>query len=162
MINCRGCGREIDTSAVDTGDKYLCTRCYYLQSAGQETGKPGSHKALLAVVYALLAAIAIAGLALTILYLAGVGNFAWFLFLIMVMVGVVVIPSLMLLKRRNLSLFLASLYLPLGIWVYLWYLAPGINWDRGKMTLWGAFAFLSVGLLATYLFIRDFRTLPRI
>ncbi len=162
MVNCRGCGREINTQEVDAGGKYLCTLCYHLQTEGQETGKPGSYKVLLGVVYVLLAAIAAAGIALCILYLIGVSNFAWFLLLLLALLAVVIIPATVLVKRRNLSLILATFYLPLGIWTYLWYLAPGINWDRGNTVLWGAFVFLFIGLLSLYLFVRDLHALPRI
>ena len=162
MANCRGCGRNIDTQQVDAGAKYLCARCYYLQASGQGTSRPGSYKILLGVVFGLMAAIAAAGITLCVLYLIGVASFGWFLLLLLVLLGVVAIPAALLLKRRNLSLLLAALYLPLGIWTYLWYLAPGINWDRGNSVLWGAFIFLFAGLLSTYVSIRDLRTLPRI
>jgi hypothetical protein len=162
MVNCRGCGREIDTAGIEEGDKYLCARCYYLQSAGQETGKPGSYKILLGVVFGLLTAVAHAGIALCFLYLIGVSSFAWFLLLLLVLLVVVFAATISLLRRRNLALFLAAFYLPLGIWTYLWYLAPGVSWDRGNIVLWGAFLFLFIGLLSIYLVVRDFRSLPRI
>jgi hypothetical protein len=147
---------------MEIGDKYLCSRCYYLQSAGQETGRPGSYKILLGVVCGLMAAIMLAGVALCLLYYIGVSSFGWFLLLLLVLVAIVLAPAVVLLRLRNLALFLAAFYVPLGIWTYLWYLAPGINWDRGNIVLWGAFLFLFIGLLSTYLFVRDFRTLAKI
>jgi hypothetical protein len=162
MVNCRGCGREIDISDLDSGNKYLCERCLYEQVAGRETGRPGSYKLLLSVVYGFLAALGLAGIALCILYLVGVASFGWFLILLLLLLAVVIIPAAVLARRRNLALILAAFYLPLGVWTYLWYLAPGINWDRGNVILWGSFLFLFVGLLSTYLFVRDIRLLQRI
>ncbi|MBN2028313.1 MAG: hypothetical protein JW854_16310 [Actinobacteria bacterium] len=87
---------------------------------------------------------------------------AWFIFLGILMLFSLACPAAVLLSRRNLTLLTAALYLPLGIWAYLWYMAPGVNWEYSGITAYGGIAFFLIGLLALLLFARDLRSLPRL
>lgn len=161
MIKCGGCGRDIDPQGMDSGSRYLCVRCYHLQTAGQEPLEEWNCRAFLAIAIASLVAIGLAGIALCILYLSGTGKMAWFVLLLALALSVAVCPAAVLLKRRNLSLLVACLFLPMGIWSYLWHLAPGVDWGYGKSATWGTLGFLAIALFTLYLFLRDLRTLPR-
>jgi ABC-type transport system involved in multi-copper enzyme maturation permease subunit len=162
MIKCGGCGRDIDLDGIGDGSKYLCVRCYHQQVAERVSPGGPSHTAFIAVAAVSLAVIALAGITLCILYLLGAGNIAWFITFLLLMLCVVACPAVVLLRMRNVSLLITSLYLPLGLWSYLWYVAPGVDWDYGRLTAWGAYAFAFIGLLAVFYFLRDLRTLPRL
>jgi hypothetical protein len=162
MITCGGCGREIDAGGMGYGARLLCGRCYHLQVTGPEPPHILGSKAFTLMAAICLVLIALAGFALCILYLLGSGDFAWFLVLSSLMLIVVVSSAAVLVKRRNLSLIIAVLYLPLGLWAYLWYQAPGAGWEYGRMTAYGGFFFFALGLIAMGLFIRDVRALPRL
>jgi hypothetical protein len=162
MITCGGCGREIDTGSMDQGEKLLCGRCYHLQVTTPDLPRTLGYKAFTVIAALCLLALALAGLALCVLYLVGTGDLAWFFALTALMVIIFGCPAAILVRRRNLSLLVASLYLPLGIWAYLWRLAPGVDWEYGGITAYGGFFFFAAGLIALGSFIRDMRALPRL
>ena len=149
---------------MEDGSKYLCARCYHLQTAGPLPERTLGSTAFLSVAIACLAALALAGLALCVLYLLGTGNLPWFVLLGLLTFCVVGCPAalLLLFKRRNITLLVASLYLPLGLWSFLWHLAPGVEWEYSRTTAWGALFFLFLGAVAMCLFLRDLRALPRL
>jgi len=162
MIACSGCGREIDSAGIEEGAKFLCTRCYHLHIAGPPPARTLGSVGFTAVAYICLAVLALAGFALCLLYRAGTGSLPWFIFLTAMTLIVIACPAAVLLKKRNLALFLASVYLPLGVWAYTWFLAPGADWEYGAMTFYGGLLFFVIGLIALGLFIRDMRALPRL
>ena len=162
MINCGGCGRDIEPEDMDVGSKYLCSSCYHLQVVKEEPSRAYKYTAFIAVAAVSLTAIALAGLTLCILYFMGTGNLAWFIMLCLLMLCVMASPAVVLLKKRNVTLLITTLYLPLGIWSFLWYMAPGVDLEYSKSTAWGALFFAFIGLFALYLFIRDLRMLPRL
>ena len=162
MIECGGCGREIDSAGIEEGAKFLCARCYHLQIAGPRPAHILSSTAFTAVAYTCLAALTLAGFALCVLYRAGTGDLAWFIFLIALTFIVLMCPAIILFKKRNLALLMASLYLLLGVWAFVWYLAPGVNGEYGGMTVYGGLFFFIIGLIALGLFVRDLRVLPRL
>jgi hypothetical protein len=133
-----------------------------LHKAGKESFRRGSHTLFTAIAVACLAAIFLSGLTICILYLSGTGRTTWFITLLLLMLSVVVCPALLLTKRRNLTLLVASLYLPLGIWLFLWSLAPNVHWEYGRTTAFAALCFLAIGALTMFLFLRDLRELPRL
>ena len=73
-----------------------------------------------------------------------------------------IVPAVVLLRRRNITLLVTAFYLPLGIWSYLWFLAPGVDWQFIDSTAWGALFFMAVGFATLYVFLRDLRILPRL
>lgn len=161
MIKCGGCGRDIYPEGMDAGSKYLCVRCDHLQAAGKE---PTAHRkgfSFISIAAASLAVVALVGLAICFLFLSGTGRFAWFVLLLLLMSCVVACPSVVLLKKRSLTLLISSLYIPLGAWLFLLYLAPGVHWEYKRSTAWGGFCFLGIGLLSLYLFLSDLRSLPK-
>lgn len=162
MIKCGGCGRDIDPDDIDAGSRYLCLRCYHLQAAGMDPPRSRSSTVFITTAAVALAITALTGLSLCILYLYGTGNLFWFILLCLIMLLVVACPSVVLLKHRNLSLLVAALYTPLGLWSFLWYLAPGVNWQYAESTTWSALFFFLIGFAALCLFLRDLRMLPRL
>jgi hypothetical protein len=162
MITCGGCGREIDTGGMEYGNRLLCERCYHLQITGPEPSHTLSSTAFMVMASLCLVALALAGFALCILYLVGAGDVLWFIVLTALMCAVIVCPAVILIKKRNLAMLIASLYLPMGLWAYLWHLAPGAGWEYGNMTAYGGFLFITIGLAAMFLFVRDLRALPRL
>ncbi len=162
MITCGGCGREIDAGGVEYGVKLMCGRCYHLQVNGPEPPRTLSSKTFLLLSSMCLLAMALAGLSLCVLYLLGTEDLGWFIVLTVLMLASLGCPAAVLARRRNLALLIASLYLPLGVWAYLWRAAPGIDWEYGKMTAYGGLFFFAVGIVAMLLFLRDLRALPRL
>jgi hypothetical protein len=162
MITCGGCGREIDTARMEYGIRFLCARCCHRQITGPKPPRVLGHTAFTVIAYLCLAALALAGSALCVLYLSGAGNLTWFIVLGLFSLLAAGCPAVILLRRRNLALLIASLYIPLGLWAYLWRLAPGVEWELSGVTAYGAFFFFTTGLVATILFVRDKRALPRI
>jgi hypothetical protein len=161
MIKCGGCGRDIYPESLNGGEKYLCIRCLYVHRAGRESSPRRSHVLYAGIVVACLAAMGLAGLAICLFYLSGTGRLLWFILLFSLMLFVVALPGVILSSKRNLTLIISSLYLPLSIWSFLWFLAPNVHWEYGNSTAYGAFCFLGLGLLSLSLFIRDLRALPR-
>ncbi|MEW6554034.1 MAG: hypothetical protein AB1384_07085 [Actinomycetota bacterium] len=161
MITCGGCGRKIETTGMDYGIKVLCENCYHLQVTGPQPEHSLSSTALKLVFSLGLAALALACAALCVLYLSGTGDLPWFILLSVLALAVVVCPVIVLSRKRNLSLLMASLYLPLGLWAFVWQLAPGVGWEYGRMTAYGGLLFLALGLVAAYTYVRDLRALPR-
>jgi hypothetical protein len=162
MITCGGCGREIDTTGLDYGIKILCEDCYHLQITGPQpahTLSPGAFKLVFSLC---LTVLALACTALCILYLSGTGDLPWFILLTALAFAVVACPAFILFRRRNLALLVASLYLPLGLWAFVWHLAPGAGWEYARMTAYGGLLFFALGLVAIYTFVRDLRALPRL
>lgn len=162
MIKCGGCGREIDITGEEDGIRFLCARCYHMYVTGPEPRHRLGSTAFVAIAYVCLAALALSGAALCIFYLAGTGDLAWFVLLSALMLCSVACPAAVFLRRRNLTLLTAAIYLPLGIWAYLWYMAPGVNWMYSGITAYGGIFFFIIGLVALYLFNRDLRSLPRL
>jgi hypothetical protein len=162
MIKCGGCGRDVDPTGLYTGNKYLCVHCYHLQIAGQEPMFARSNIVFLAITLSMVAAIALAGLALCLLYLSGTGKVAWFVLLLALMICVVACPIAILFRTRNLTILITSIYLPFGIWSFIIYIAPGVHWEFSKVTVWSALCFLGIGILSLYLFLRDLKILPRL
>ncbi len=147
---------------MEYGRKLLCERCYHLQVTGPEPPRTLSPTAFTVIAYMGLAAAGLAGFTLCVLYLVGTGDVTWFMVFTALMAVIVGCPALILIKKRNLSLIIASLYLPLGLWAFLWHLAPGAAWDYSRMTSYGGIFFFAVGLAALSVFIRDLRGLPRL
>jgi hypothetical protein len=142
--------------------RFLCARCYHMYVTGSEPRHRLSSAAFMTIAWICLAVLILAGSALCILYLSGTGDFAWFILLSALMLFSVVCPAAVLLKKRNLTMLTAALYLPLGVWAYLWYLAPGVNWEYSGITAYGGIFFFLIGLAALFLFTRDLRSLPRL
>ncbi len=162
MITCGGCGREIELEGVETGSRFLCARCLHLEVAGPMPRRSLGHKAFLAVAIALLSMVFAAGTALCALYLIGTGDFAWFAALLTLMVGAMASAAWALARKRNLSLFEASLYLPLGLWVFVRFSAPGTSADYNGSLVIGGMVLLIAGAFSFYLYRRDSRRLPRL
>jgi hypothetical protein len=152
----------MDAGRMEYGARLLCERCYHLQITGPEPPRTLGSTGFTVIASLCLAALALAGFALCVLYLVGAGDLAWFIGLTALMFVIVGCPAAILAKRRNLALLVASLYLPLGLWAYLWHLAPGVDWEYGSMTSYGGFFFFTIGLIAMAIFIRDLRALPRL
>ena len=146
---------------MEYGVRFLCARCYHRQITGPKPPRVLSSSAFTFIAFLSLAVLALAGSALCILYLTGAGNLAWFIILGLFALLVAVCPAAILFRRRNLALLVASLYIPLGAWAYLWQLAPGVEWELSGMTSYGAFFFFTAGIVAAILFARDKRALPR-
>ncbi|MDI7251497.1 MAG: hypothetical protein QME89_02975 [Actinomycetota bacterium] len=108
-----------------------------------------------------MAAVASAGVSLCVLYLAGTGRGTWFALLLLSMSLTVALPLGVYRRRRNLYILVSALYFPLGLWCFIWYLAPGVGWDYSSSLLGGGFFFLVLGAGALYLYDRDLRSLPR-
>jgi hypothetical protein len=102
------------------------------------------------------------GITLCVLYLLGTGNLLWFMLLLVCVLFAAVIPLVVLMKYRNITLLVTSLYLPLGVWSYLWFLAPGVDWQFIDTTAWGALFFMATGFATLYVYLRDMRALPRL
>lgn len=162
MITCGGCGREIDTTGLDYGMKILCEGCYHPQITGPQPEHTLSSTAFKRLASLCLAALALACSALCILYLVGTGDLPWFILLTALALTVIGCPAAVLFRRRNLALLMASLYLPLGLWAFIWRLAPGVGWEYGRMTGYGALFFFALGMVAIFSFVRDLRALPRL
>ncbi len=158
---CTGCGRTIRLPPQFPGGRFLCARCHHLMSAWNGEGRGGSGKWFRAGCLGGLAAVAAAGISLCSLYLAGTGRGAWFAALLLAFSLTVAIPLGVYRRRRNLYLIVSTLYLPLGVWCFLWYLAPGVGWDYPSSLLGGGFFFLVLGAGGVYLYYRDIRSLPR-
>jgi len=160
MITCGGCGREIDTAGTEGGTKILCGRCYHLQVTGPQPPRTLGPTGFLLIALLCLAALALAGFTLCILYLVGAGDLAWFITLTALMAASIACPAAILARRRNLALLIAALYLPLGLWAYLWSMAPGADWEYSGLTAYGGLLILAIGLVSLGLFVRDLRALP--
>ena len=155
---CPGCGRW--TPYPRPGGRFLCARCHYPQRS------PGAEDRIFGKWFRFLCrggpgAVAAAGISLCALYLVGTGRVAWFTVLLLVMSLTVALPWVLYRRRRHLYLVIAALYIPLGLWCFLYCLAPGVGWDYSPSLLGGGFFFLAVGALAAYLYGRDLRSLPR-
>ena len=162
MNKCGGCGRDIDPEGLEQGSKFLCQRCYHIQAVAGQGSRSGSPAAFLALSIVALSILALTGITLCVLYLFGTGNLLWFILLFIFILVAAIIPAVVLMKRRNITLLAAILYLPLGIWSYLWFLAPGVDWQFVDSTAWGALFFMAVGFATLYVFMRDLRILPRL
>ena len=162
MNRCGGCGRDIDPGGLERGSKILCQRCYHIQAVVGQGSRSGSPAAFLTLSIAALVVLTLTGITLCVLYLFGTGNLPWFVLLFVVILIAAGVPAVLLLKRRNITLLVAALYLPLGIWSYLWFLAPGVDWQFIDSTAWGALFFMAVGFATLYVFLRDLRMLPRL
>ena len=162
MNRCGGCGRDIDPGGMERGSKILCQRCYHIQAVVGQGSRSGSPAAFLALCIAALVVLTLTGITLCVLYLFGTGNLLWFILLFVFILVAAGVPAFMLLKRRNITLLVAALYLPLGVWSYLWFLAPGVDWQFIDSTAWGALFFMAVGFATLYVFLRDLRMLPRL
>ena len=162
MNRCGGCGRDIDPGGLERGSKILCQRCYHIQAVVGQGSRSGSPTTFLTLCIAALVVLTLTGITLCILYLFGTGNLLWFVLLFVVILITAGVPAVVLLKRRNITLLVAALYLPLGIWSYLWFLAPGVDWQFIDSTAWGALFFMAVGFATLYVFLRDLRMLPRL
>ncbi len=162
MITCGGCGREIDVAGLDYGVKILCERCYHQQITGPQPEHKLSSTAFRLLASLCLVALALACSALCVLYLVGTGDLPWFILLAALAIAVIGCPIAILFRKRNLALIMASLYLPLGLWAFVWHLAPGVSWEYGRMTGYGGLLFFALGLIAMYTFVRDLRALPRL
>jgi hypothetical protein len=132
-----------------------------MQEAGREPTHARGGALLLLVAFSMIALIALAGVALCALYLSGTGRVAWFVVLLLLMLCALACPSLAVVKGRNLKLLSAALYVPLGLWSFLYCLAPGTRWENTLVSVGGSACLLGLGLLCLYLFLRDLRTLPR-
>lgn len=159
---CGGCGRRIDLPRMAPGSKYLCARCWHLQSVPEGLEKRLDHRLFLALAAASLFLVSAAAFTLCVLYLLGTGKAPWFGVLLAATFLLAAVPSLVLSRWRNISLLAASLYLPLGLWALLWYLAPGVNWQMGDTMAWGGASFFALGSLGLYLFFRDRMKLTRL
>ena len=162
MIECGGCGRQIETSGMLDGAKFLCARCYHVHIKGPEPGRRLGHAAFTTAAYVCLAVLALCGIALCIFYVTGAGNLTWSIILSALMLLMVGCPAILLSRKRNLALLLASLYLPLGVWAYLWNLAPGVEWEFSAMTAYGGYIFFMLGIVALVIFASNLTTLPRL
>ncbi len=162
MIECGGCGREIETAGFLDGARFLCARCYHVHIKGPEPRRRLGHTAFTVAAYACLAAVAFCGFALCVLYTLGAGNLMWSIILSALVVCMVGCPAVLLSRKRNLSLLLAALYLPLGVWAYLWHLAPGVEWEYSTMTAYGGYFFFMLGIAALVIFASNLTTLPRL
>jgi hypothetical protein len=162
MNRCGGCGRDIDPAGLELGSKVLCQRCYHIQAVVEQGSRSGSPAALLAISIVALIVLALTGITLCVLYLFGTGNLLWFILLFVFILIAVIIPAVVLLKLRNITLLVTTFYLPLGIWSYMWFMAPGVDWQFIDSTAWGALFFMAVGFAALYVFMRDLRILPRL
>jgi hypothetical protein len=162
MTKCGGCGREIDTESIEDGSKYLCSHCYHLEIAGSWYPRTLSSRAFLIIAAACLGVLGLAGIALCILYVVGTGDLGWFVWLSLLMLCVVGCPAAALTRKRNVALLVTCLYLPLGVWSYLWYLAPGVNGEYSNMTAYGGYFFFVAGVITLFFFVRDMRMLPRL
>lgn len=162
MIKCGGCGREIDGEGMELGIKFLCSRCYHMQITGPKPPRTLGSTAFLIIAAACLTAVGLAGFSLCILYLLGTGDLLWFIIFSLLMLCVVGCPAGVLVRKRNLAFLVTILYLPLGIWAYLWYLAPGAEWGFSGLTAYGGYFFFIVGIVALVFFVKDLRGLPRL
>jgi hypothetical protein len=162
MIKCGGCGREIDPVGMPDGARFLCTRCCHLHTKGPEPPHKLGYTAFTVIAYLCLAALALAGFTLCVLYVIGAGDLTWFVILSALMLCVAGCPAVILVRKRNLALLLAALYLPLGVWAHLWHRAPGVEWEYSAMTAYGGYFFLLIGAAALVAFISNSRALPRL
>lgn len=162
MNKCGGCDRDIDLEGLEQGTRFLCRRCLHIQAVEERGSRSGGRASFLAFSIAALVILILTGITLCVLYLLGTGNLPWFILLFVFILITVGLPAVVLFKRRNISLLVTALYLPLGVWSYLWFLAPGVDWQFVDSTAWGGLFFLAVGLAALYVFLRDLRALPRL
>lgn len=162
MIDCGGCGREIDPGSVPDGIKFMCSRCYRVQAAGEGKRHRMSTRIFLAASAGSLLAAAAAGIGLCVLFLLSTGMTYWFLLLTALLMGVVVCPAVVILKIRNLNLLAASLYIPLGLWSFAWRQAPGVSWLYGGVMGWAALLFWAIGLGSLIMFLSDLGVRPRL
>lgn len=162
MVNCGGCGREIELGQIPAGVKFMCSRCYRVQAAGEAPARRMSKRIFLAASLGSLAAILLAGVVLCVVYLQGTGDASWFALLTLLLLGVVACPGIILLRVRNLSLLAAALYIPLGAWSFLWRQAPGVAWLYGSLTGWLSFSFWAIGLGSLMIFLNDLGIKPRL
>lgn len=160
-IICTGCRRPITIPPGFSGGEFLCAACHYPQAIPGREGRgiPGAWFRAGCVLG--IGLVALAGLTLCILYLAGTGRKTWFALLLLVMAAVIALPLAVFRRRRHLLALTSALYLPLGLWCYLWYLAPGVGWGYAPSLLGGGAFFLVLGSGALYLYRRDLRSLPR-
>lgn len=159
--SCGGCGRSIPLPSGFPGNRFLCAACHYPQVNPEGKGNVSAARWFRAACLAGVGLVALVGFPLCILYLAGTGSEAWFAILLLVMAIAVALPLAVLLRRRHLGLVASALYLPLGLWCFLWYLAPGVGWGYSSSLLGGGFFFLFLGAGSLYLYGRDLRSLPR-
>ncbi len=161
LERCWGCGREIPLREASQEERYLCSRCHHLQVSRAQTDVKAHHSFFTAVVTGSLVLNALAGTSLCLLYLYGTGRVSWFCALLAAVLPVVALPAFVFSRRRNLALLVASSYLPVSLWAFLWWLAPGVGWEYEGSVAWGAAFFLVLGCVGLYLYRRDLRTLPR-
>ncbi len=162
MIECGGCGREIDTTGMPEGAKFMCARCLHLHVKGPEPRHKLGHTAFTVIAFACLAALALAGFALCALYKIGAGDITWSIILSALMLCAMISPAVILARKRNLALLLAGLYLPLGAWAFLWQLAPGMDWQYSAFTAYGGRVIFFLGVGALVIFISNRSKLPRL
>jgi len=103
MIECGGCGRQIETSGMLDGAKFLCARCYHVHIKGPEPGRRLGHAAFTTAAYVCLAVLALCGIALCIFYVTGAGNLTWSIILSALMLLMVGCPAILLSRKRNLA-----------------------------------------------------------
>lgn len=144
------------------GAKFLCARCYHAHIKGPEPRRRLGHAAFTTAAYVCLAALALCGIALCVLYITGAGNLTWSIVLSALMLLMVGCPAVLLSRKRNLALLLAALYMPLGVWAYLWHLAPGVEWEFSAITAYGGYFFFMLGIAALVIFLSSLTTLPRL
>ncbi len=143
------------------GTRVLCERCHHLQVTGPQPPRTLGPTAFRLIALFCLAALALAGFTLCALYLTGSGELAWFCALAALMAVSTACPAAILARRRNLTLLIAALYLPLGAWAYLWSMAPGAGWEYGALTAYGGLFIFAIGVVSLGFFVRDMRALPR-
>ena len=127
MITCGGCGR-ID-AGVEYGVKLMCGRCCHLQVNGPEPPRTLSSKTFLLLSSMCLLAMALAGLS-SASSISWAEDLSWF----------IVLTVLMLANRMSAAVLAEAqprpahslLYLPLGVWAYLWRAAPGMAGNTVK------------------------------
>lgn len=158
---CVGCGRTIHFPPEFPGGRFLCMQCHHVMVDGNGERRGVSGRWFRSGFLVGLTAVAAAGISLCSLYLLGTGRGAWFTTLIITFSLTLTVPLWVYRKRRNLYLVISALYLPLGLWCFLWYLAPGVGWDYPSSLLGGGFFFLVLGAGGVYLYYRDLRSLPR-
>lgn len=160
-VICPGCRRTITIPQGFSGDEFLCAACHYPQTMPlkEVRGIPGAWFRAGCVLG--IGLVGLTGFTLCILYLAGTGRKTWFALLLLVMVAMITLPLSVYRRRRHLLALIPALYLPLGLWCYLWYLAPGVGWGYAPSLLGGGIFFLVLGSGALYLYRRDMRSLPR-
>ncbi len=100
-----------------------------------------------------------AGLTPCILFAVATHHLLWAT-LLLVTLPVALMPSLYLTLfsgRKDLQLYLGSLYIPAGLWVLLWSFIPETHgWVRDSLVASGCFL-IALGLIFLFLFLSEYR-----